>query len=182
MCCNDYYNYETVSSNSVYTFTPHFIAMCLLLFKKFLWDATHQHLTITFHTSFSCLTLCLQKTEKKKIKEERTGGWRYTSQMRSPSITPDVQNSSRGARGEVKALICTHHSSSTAARKSLLSLALIQAKPHSWHKLTVPERVGGIDTGLKKKKKEWQGHSTDTLLSSWRSGIWSSVSGNWIWK
>lgn len=32
----------------------------------------------------------------------------------------------------------------------------------------------------KKKKKKRQVHYTDTLLSSWKSGIWSSVSVNWV--
>lgn len=73
MCCNDYYNYETISSNSVYTFTPPFTAMCLLLFKNLLWDAADRHLTIAFHSSFSCLTLCLQKIEKKKKKKKEQG-------------------------------------------------------------------------------------------------------------
>lgn len=79
MCCNDYYNYETISSNSVYTFTPPLVGMWLLLFQKFIWDAIDQHLTTAFHTSFSWLILCLQKIEKEEIKkgEERAGGWRY---------------------------------------------------------------------------------------------------------
>lgn len=138
--------------------------MCLLLFKNLLRDAADRHLTIAFHSSLSCLTLHLQKIEKKKKKKSR--GLEMRSQMRSPSITSDVvQNSSRGATGEANALNCTHHSSSTSARKSLLFLALTQRKPHGTHQQCLRKWETQMQVS-KKKKKEWQVYYTDTLLPS----------------